>query len=469
MSHLYYYTSSGEMIGPLSPAVVRELVQQGIITRNTVLENSEGKTSVAEKVKGLTFPEVTSAAAVPPSVTVPPVSVPPSAKPSKPKRKSYKGVAIALLVVGILLSAYIFRDSIATIAPGLGESMTGYRRGFGDTILTYKNRSYAGAKWEEVKISHLNDDDNNPYFYCIAGWEDEDYWIVSSKNINLFRCKNGTWTNPYRQDQSSYSEGFAIPFDKNSMLVSWIMGDSAGGTRLFREDGTNIKLPNTYGRACYVDNGLLYVVNCRWESGNFSHKISFTNVDTLGDKSTKYEKITDTDNAYFVHTKDNIVMRASVKDLDNFVSVAPGKCFATVDNILVEFRNGIWYKIEELPNHRYPSKSMWIDCVGTTPKHAVLVSDEGRVVIHQFGESYREIQVPQPQETTSMELFRVWGNNINKFWTMDTNGTIWEKAGNDWRVVVRGLRKDDITFEDAWVSPTGTIYAITDKKLYQLK
>ena len=37
-------------------------------------------------------------------------------------------------------------------------------------------------------------------------------------------------------------------------------------------------------------------------------------------------------------------------------------------------------------------------------------------------------------------------------------------------IVVRGFRQaDDVTFEDAWVSPTGTIIAITRNKLYQLK
>jgi hypothetical protein len=133
---------------------------------------------------------------------------------------------------------------------------------------------------------------------------------------------------------------------------------------------------------------------------------------------------------------------------------------------LAEFRNGIWYEITRLP---FRGNSIWIDCSGTTPKNAVLVTDGGRVIIHQFGGGNREMSVPLPPETTSMDLFRVWGNNIDKLWTMDTNGTVWEKSGNDWRVVVRGLRRENVTFRDAWVSPTGTVFAITDNKLYQLK
>jgi hypothetical protein len=51
---------------------------------------------------------------------------------------------------------------------------------------------------------------------------------------------------------------------------------------------------------------------------------------------------------------------------------------------------------------------------------------------------------------------------------MDHNGTVWERAGGASRVVVRGLRGDDVTFRAAWVSPTGAVFAITDKHLYKL-
>jgi len=34
--------------------------------------------------------------------------------------------------------------------------------------------------------------------------------------------------------------------------------------------------------------------------------------------------------------------------------------------------------------------------------------------------------------------------------------------------VVRGLRREDVTFRDAWVAPTGAVFAVTDKHLYRL-
>ncbi len=51
---------------------------------------------------------------------------------------------------------------------------------------------------------------------------------------------------------------------------------------------------------------------------------------------------------------------------------------------------------------------------------------------------------------------------------MDKNGTVWQRTGNEWRVVVRGMYRDDVKFVDAWVSPNGVVLAITEKHVYRL-
>jgi hypothetical protein len=355
----------------------------------------------------------------------------------------------------------------------------GYRRGFGDTILVYKNRSYEGAVWKEVEVSKLAD--MRPQLNFVIGWEDDDYWVGTKGGI--FRYKNGTWTNP---SQNGSTGGHPRLLDRNSLLFG------SYDAHLIREDGVQ-KLDGEAGGAFYADHGLLYLINNRGHAREH-HRVAFTNLKSLGNKSTKYQTITHGDKEFYIHKDNNTVsggaydiLGQSIKyeytigALNNVVQIAPEKCIGTTngngygDKFLAEFRNGIWYEVTKLP---WLSRAMWIDCSGTAPKNAVMVGNRGRVIIYQFDGGKREMEVPTPQGgTTSMELICVWGNSIDKLWTMDSNGTVWEKSGNDWRVVVRGLRSEDIEFKDVWVSPTGTIYAVTDYvkgasnnyRLYQLK
>lgn len=74
-----------------------------------------------------------------------------------------------------------------------------------------------------------------------------------------------------------------------------------------------------------------------------------------------------------------------------------------------------------------------------------------------------------PPEPTPARLIKVWGHSTDTFWTMDDSGTVWEFRGSESRVVVRGLQRDDVTFRDAWISPTGVVFAITNQHLYRLE
>ncbi|MDR0329020.1 MAG: M48 family metalloprotease [Planctomycetaceae bacterium] len=53
----YYYNESGAKIGPVKGSVLKHLVQQGVITSETIVENEGGKSVPAKKLEGVTFPE----------------------------------------------------------------------------------------------------------------------------------------------------------------------------------------------------------------------------------------------------------------------------------------------------------------------------------------------------------------------------------------------------------------------------
>lgn len=57
MANWFYFNPSGEKIGPITSTALKNLAKQGLITPETVIENGNGRSSIAGNVNGLTFPE----------------------------------------------------------------------------------------------------------------------------------------------------------------------------------------------------------------------------------------------------------------------------------------------------------------------------------------------------------------------------------------------------------------------------
>ena len=64
----FYYDKTGTIIGPIRGRELRKLAKQGIITPETRVENAEGKSGLARKVKSLKFPSTASESPVDSSV-----------------------------------------------------------------------------------------------------------------------------------------------------------------------------------------------------------------------------------------------------------------------------------------------------------------------------------------------------------------------------------------------------------------
>ena len=69
MANWYYYSEHGGKVGPIPMESLKLLAQQGVITRETVLENPNGGSIVAGSMKELTFPTLLDTT---PKLTVPP-------------------------------------------------------------------------------------------------------------------------------------------------------------------------------------------------------------------------------------------------------------------------------------------------------------------------------------------------------------------------------------------------------------
>jgi uncharacterized Tic20 family protein len=59
MANWYYYDQAGRKCGPVDSKTLKTLVQQSLITADTIIENEQGKSAKAGTIKGLEFPSRT--------------------------------------------------------------------------------------------------------------------------------------------------------------------------------------------------------------------------------------------------------------------------------------------------------------------------------------------------------------------------------------------------------------------------
>ena len=92
MANWHYYNEKREKIGPFEGKVLKQLVQQGIITPETFIEDPTGRTGLAKDVKGLKFAAASSVSENPSTIAVPlPPNQPVSSMPRNDAQNSMSG------------------------------------------------------------------------------------------------------------------------------------------------------------------------------------------------------------------------------------------------------------------------------------------------------------------------------------------------------------------------------------------
>ena len=106
MTNLYYYDAGGKKTGPVTPAQLQALAQQGRITPETTIADDKGQTTLAKNLKGIAF--VTAPAGPNPFIApMPPIDQ--TAIPAGTKRTSIfaalgnMGSCFTLIVCWIIL------------------------------------------------------------------------------------------------------------------------------------------------------------------------------------------------------------------------------------------------------------------------------------------------------------------------------------------------------------------------------
>ncbi len=166
-----------------------------------------------------------------PSQVVSPV-VSPTLVPVSPGRKyrfrARRALLMGLPAIAVFGGAVYFRDFLFTHVPGLNG---GYRRGYGDTVLRYSDRSYEN-QWvllpEADRNSVGNGRSNNSLEYKqVTGWDENNFWVIADDRSKSFIVpfRKGHWNTP--EELSSTPAPIARALDQERLLVaSGTMADS---------------------------------------------------------------------------------------------------------------------------------------------------------------------------------------------------------------------------------------------------
>lgn len=390
---------------------------------------------------------------VPPPVPVPSAPAKTEAKPASQLLSRRNLLIGGAGVVGLGALVALTR-SCGSGVPGLG---TPYRRGYGDTILSYQDRNYEGAKW--VKAHTFQE---KYYHNRVFGWDDDHYWIHISNGstINqgsLIEYLHHTYNLKLKEIDS---EVYCVFSDTEFVTLSTFYNDA----EIYYVNSTGARLKSFELERDGVDD--LFKIDSNLFIAHTYSGIVYYNME-----NNSVSFISPTDDKFYIHDEENTPdHRYHVQSIQCVKTISPGHAFGMYDSLLVEYKDNLWRKVRQCP---FAPNVSYADFRGDTLKGWIAAGNEGQV-FRYTDEGPFQMDIARPSKETSMNIVQVWGVNMNKFWAMDTCGTIWQWENNQWRQVVRGLldyssEERDFEFDDTWVSPTGIAYGITEDALYKLE
>ena len=392
---------------------------------------------------------------------------------------------LSLLIVGIVVVA--FRDKIVENLPiPGGDLFASYDRGYGDTILSYTNRSYEDAEWEEMEeLAAVISQERYPELRMVTGWTDKSYWIASDAAI--YHHYNDKFTRTYKCPDYDEVEGMRA-FGEHDLMCAH--GGSNGAITRISKGGESTTLERD-GPRFSVDECRFTIVNPDdvFVHSNYRYNRFFVRCDNSSctsriaeDESDNKITLTNANKTPLPGYDVNAITATQTPKKDQAYGISYHETGNSHPPLLVRFDGTAWRKVINIksPNNHHTSrpKATWLLSKGSAPTAMVTVgqgnnySDSlGTVYEHDLEDGqYKQHTVTDPPgDATSKELIAVWGMNLDKYWVMDNSGTVWERREKTWRAVVLGNKSKGITFIDAWVSPTGTVIAITEDAVWRLK
>lgn len=357
---------------------------------------------------------------------------------------------------------------------GGGLTGSGSVRGFAGSVVRYAERDYEGASWQKLyAAANLG---NLPYVGMktaklrrITGVDENNLWIVDDKGI-VFRLADGHWGVAANQPDAWHPMVGLI--DNETLLISGygsrkqihLVGPD--GVRTIASEDLTTLWPTDL--VIPVAPGLSYITTSTYRK---TYKLVEGKLTRTSPGAQKDSVVVD---EYAAPVNINPDYPITPARFAYSAALSPGEVYAiwmlSTNMRMVEYRDGAWVMIDQITIPRSEINTLTAAWISKDDEGKVFVvfGAAGAAILYRQGEGVRSYPINAATAGTRIKLIRVWGTGPENFWVMDESGSVWERNNNRWRPAIRGLLDEKIKLNDAWVSDTGVVFAVSDDALYRL-
>ncbi len=361
-------------------------------------------------------------------------------------------IAAALMLLVVTIGCLAMYYGAGAIAGALNGAS--YKRGYGDTVVTYSDRSYKGAKWEKVtdKVIARNGEWGDDW-KAVTGWDENCIWLLDLQG-RVYQSRNGQWT--FHADLPDRTYNAMRLINADNVLCASVYSD--GVFRVSAEGASKISGSVEIREFAVISDKLQYLLGGVDAFPDVA-KVTDNNVVVLRENHAER----------FLHDVNGAPLeRYNIGSIRHAKTLKAGDCGGLLrEHKLVRFREGLWYEAGDVEG----VGDRWIRDVWYGPDllFAILVGQEGCVILKEREKPSLDQTIKQADAATSLDLIAVWGSTPQSFFVMDRSGTVWRRQDSTWRIVVPGMYDNKVEFVDAWVSPKGTVFAVSKDAVYRLK
>ncbi|MDR2439562.1 MAG: hypothetical protein LBE12_09380 [Planctomycetaceae bacterium] len=369
------------------------------------------------------------------------------------------GLGKWILLVPLLLIFLYLVSYIPGIVGGLFQNISGvpsaqsYERGVGSYVNRYANRSYKKAKWETVW--DVENEPESSVLLKISGWDKDNLTITSTEYC--LSLKNGQWH--VNKEELCNEKGRPYYISKDSFMLYGKTMKVYNQTSYSEFNGSSLFSDSIFFSFFQPEKNLVCLVD--------SHPYSRVYYEY---SNQKFSTVHYNDKKFGICKTNNIHQDAKINEIKLVHAFKDGNAISgykrwwTVTPLrIAKYKNGLWYELYET-THTGDIFSLW-----AIDENNFTFAGEG---ITQFRNGIETHPIPMVNLSgwsLGKNWLAVWGVNVDKWWVMDFRGNIVQFENNEYRGVVQGPQLDmDMDFCDAWVSPEGVVYAITQTKVYRL-